>query len=63
MNIATLFKRLLPGCPAEKLLEANAAATQEVRELLGETVQSVTTVYDRRAQNVTPITERRKARG
>ena len=53
--------KLLPGCPAEKILDEQIKATHALNAKVLEMVDDVTTVFDRRRQDVTPIAERRKS--
>lgn len=60
MKMPHFLRKLLPGCPAERVLDEQIKATQALNDKVLEMVEDVTTVFDRRRQKVTPITERRK---
>ena len=64
MKMPAVLKRMLPRCPAEELLEQNAAFSKTISMTLGDTLDAVTQVFDRRngPTAVLPIVERRKAR-
>ena len=55
------LRKILPGSPAERLLERNAALSRELSASMTGMVEDATTVFDRREQTVTPLVDRRKA--
>ena len=61
MKMPHFLRKLLPGCPAERVLDEQIAATKALNSKVLEMVDDVTTVFDRRKQEVTPLAERRKA--
>lgn len=63
MKMPALLRKLLPGCEAEQLLDRNAQLSRDLNDALDQTVEDVTTLFDRRAHPnvVLPIAERRKA--